>query len=68
LQFQESKINYENDEGLKPEGCTGKIEFKNVNFCYPSRKDVEIMKGLSEPLQLVFKRLNLVPIIKEAQF
>ena len=44
---QESKINYEEDGGLIPKSCAGKIEFKNVDFSYPSRKDVKIMKGLT---------------------
>ncbi|XP_063693781.1 ATP-dependent translocase ABCB1-like [Bolinopsis microptera] len=44
---RESKINYEEDRGMIPPSCAGKIEFKNVDFCYPSRKDVQIMKGFN---------------------
>ncbi|XP_063678804.1 ATP-dependent translocase ABCB1-like [Bolinopsis microptera] len=48
---RESTINYEEDKGLIPESCAGKIEFKNVGFCYPSRKDVQIMKGFNLTLE-----------------
>ncbi|XP_063686131.1 ATP-dependent translocase ABCB1-like [Bolinopsis microptera] len=48
---RESKINYENDRGMIPPSCAGKIEFKNVDFCYPSRKDVQIMKGFNLTLE-----------------
>ena len=43
--LQESNINYEKESGKIPGTCIGKIEFKNVDFCYPTRKDVQIMKG-----------------------
>ncbi len=33
--------------GLKPEKILGKIEFTNVNFSYPSRKDINVIKNLS---------------------
>ena len=33
--------------GLKPEKCEGMIEFKNVNFRYPSRKQAHVIKDLS---------------------
>uniref|UniRef100_A0A5F8HDW4 Multidrug resistance protein 1 n=1 Tax=Monodelphis domestica TaxID=13616 RepID=A0A5F8HDW4_MONDO len=33
--------------GHKPDNIKGNLEFKNVHFTYPSRKDVKILKGLS---------------------
>ncbi|CAB3261602.1 unnamed protein product [Arctia plantaginis] len=35
------------DRGLKPLSAEGVIEFKNVDFYYPSRPDVPILKGVS---------------------
>lgn len=34
-------------EGLKPTDIQGVIEFKNVSFQYPSRKEVKVLKNLS---------------------
>nr|XP_039267519.1 ATP-dependent translocase ABCB1-like [Styela clava] len=34
-------------EGLKPDIKDGEITFKNVRFCYPSRPEVEVLKGIS---------------------
>ncbi|XP_074048995.1 ATP-dependent translocase ABCB1 isoform X2 [Macrotis lagotis] len=33
--------------GHKPDNINGNLEFKNVHFTYPSRKDVKILKGLN---------------------
>lgn len=33
--------------GLKPESRSGEIEFKDVKFSYPTKKDVQILKGIS---------------------
>ncbi|XP_040500237.1 ATP-dependent translocase ABCB1 isoform X5 [Ursus maritimus] len=33
--------------GHKPDNIKGNLEFKNVHFSYPSRKEVKILKGLS---------------------
>ena len=44
------------DEGLRPGEVKGKIQLKNVKFNYPSRKEVDILKGLNltiEPGQTV---------------
>ena len=44
------------DEGLRPGEVKGNIELRNVKFNYPSRKDVDILKGLDltiEPGQTV---------------
>lgn len=42
-----SAIDSGSEEGLKPETCRGSITFENVRFNYPSRPDVQILKGLS---------------------
>lgn len=33
--------------GLKPEKRGGEIEFNNVNFSYPAKKDIQILKNVS---------------------
>uniref|UniRef100_A0A7N4P849 ATP binding cassette subfamily B member 1 n=1 Tax=Sarcophilus harrisii TaxID=9305 RepID=A0A7N4P849_SARHA len=33
--------------GHKPDNIKGNLEFKNVHFTYPSRKEVKILKGLN---------------------
>ncbi|KCV69523.1 hypothetical protein H696_03944 [Fonticula alba] len=35
------------DEGLKPEGVVGNIEFRDIHFTYPSRPDTKILNGLN---------------------
>src|SRR5207253_4496139 len=35
------------DEGLQIESLQGQIEFKEVQFSYPSRDDIEVLKGIS---------------------
>nr|XP_039267520.1 ATP-dependent translocase ABCB1-like [Styela clava] len=35
------------DKGQKPKNVNGEIEFKNVRFNYPSRAEVEVLKGVS---------------------
>ena len=42
-----SAIDPSNESGKQPEKVTGKIEFKNVEFTYPSRPDMKILKGLN---------------------
>uniref|UniRef100_A0AAR2LLW1 ATP-binding cassette sub-family B member 5 n=1 Tax=Pygocentrus nattereri TaxID=42514 RepID=A0AAR2LLW1_PYGNA len=34
-------------EGYKPDNIKGNIEFKNIYFSYPSRKNVKILQGMS---------------------
>ncbi|XP_054420071.1 ATP-dependent translocase ABCB1 [Pteronotus mesoamericanus] len=41
---------YSND-GHKPDNIKGNLEFKNVHFSYPSRKEVKILKGLNLQVQ-----------------
>uniref|UniRef100_A0A674I8Q2 ABC-type xenobiotic transporter n=1 Tax=Terrapene triunguis TaxID=2587831 RepID=A0A674I8Q2_9SAUR len=38
-------------EGYRPDKLKGDIEFKNIHFCYPSRPDVKILKGLNLKVQ-----------------
>ena len=33
--------------GHKPDNIQGNLEFKNIHFSYPSRKEVQILKGLN---------------------
>jgi len=44
---REPEIDSSSDEGHKPDKVNGEIEFKNVHFTYPSRPDIEILKGVS---------------------
>uniref|UniRef100_A0A8C6RDM7 Multidrug resistance protein 1 n=1 Tax=Nannospalax galili TaxID=1026970 RepID=A0A8C6RDM7_NANGA len=37
--------------GHKPDNIKGNLEFKNIHFSYPSRKDVPILKGLNLKVQ-----------------
>ncbi|EGW07208.1 Multidrug resistance protein 1 [Cricetulus griseus] len=37
--------------GYKPDNIKGNLEFKNIHFSYPSRKDVQILKGLNLKVQ-----------------
>lgn len=40
-------IDSDSNEGTKKEKLSGEIEFKNVDFQYPTRPDVPILKNLS---------------------
>ncbi|XP_057807627.1 ABC transporter B family member 11-like isoform X2 [Salvia miltiorrhiza] len=42
-----SKIDSSNESGITLENISGKIEFRHVNFSYPSRPDIQILKDLS---------------------
>ncbi|MGZ3745453.1 MAG: ABC transporter ATP-binding protein, partial [Pseudobdellovibrionaceae bacterium] len=35
------------DEGAELSSVEGRIDFKNVHFSYPSRSDIEVLKGIS---------------------
>ncbi|KFO56227.1 Multidrug resistance protein 1, partial [Corvus brachyrhynchos] len=43
----EPQIDSYSETGYKPDHIKGNLEFKNVYFNYPSRPDVEILKGLN---------------------
>ncbi|XP_050194817.1 ATP-dependent translocase ABCB1 [Myiozetetes cayanensis] len=43
----EPQIDSYSEAGYKPDHIKGNLEFKNVYFNYPSRPDVEILKGLN---------------------
>uniref|UniRef100_A0AAR2KX54 ATP-binding cassette sub-family B member 5 n=1 Tax=Pygocentrus nattereri TaxID=42514 RepID=A0AAR2KX54_PYGNA len=40
-------IDSSSKEGYKPDNIKGNIEFKNIYFSYPSRKNVKILQGMS---------------------
>ncbi|XP_062847623.1 ATP-dependent translocase ABCB1-like [Trichomycterus rosablanca] len=40
-------IDSSSNDGYKPDLIMGDIEFKNVHFSYPSRKDVKILQGMN---------------------
>ncbi|XP_075443273.1 ATP-binding cassette sub-family B member 5 isoform X1 [Ascaphus truei] len=44
---QTSTIDSFSTEGYKPDNIKGNVEFKNVNFFYPSRPNVQVLKGLN---------------------
>ena len=49
-------IDSSSDKGKRPKSLTGKVQFKNVQFHYPSRPDVPVLQGLNfeiEPGQTV---------------
>ena len=41
------KINYEDKGGIQKDCFDGNVEFRNVNFNYPSRKDVVVLNKIS---------------------
>uniref|UniRef100_A0A6I8NX08 ATP binding cassette subfamily B member 1 n=1 Tax=Ornithorhynchus anatinus TaxID=9258 RepID=A0A6I8NX08_ORNAN len=43
----EPNIDSYSEDGYKPGAIKGNLEFKNVHFSYPSRKEVQILKGLN---------------------
>nr|AAI54557.1 Zgc:172149 protein [Danio rerio] len=43
----EPKINSFSEEGYKLDVVKGNIEFKNINFRYPSRDDVKVLNGMN---------------------
>ncbi|XP_075414573.1 ATP-dependent translocase ABCB1 [Tenrec ecaudatus] len=46
-----SSIDSYSADGHKPDNIKGNLEFKNVHFSYPSRKEVKILKGLNLKVQ-----------------
>uniref|UniRef100_A0A674AXM9 ABC-type xenobiotic transporter n=1 Tax=Salmo trutta TaxID=8032 RepID=A0A674AXM9_SALTR len=44
---QPRPIDSSSKEGHKPDCVKGDIEFKNIHFSYPSRKDVKILQGVN---------------------
>uniref|UniRef100_A0A669QYL3 ATP binding cassette subfamily B member 1 n=1 Tax=Phasianus colchicus TaxID=9054 RepID=A0A669QYL3_PHACC len=47
----EPQIDSYSDAGHKPDHIKGNLEFQNVFFNYPSRPDIEILKGLNLKIQ-----------------
>lgn len=53
---RQSEIDPMAESGVKPAGITGRLRFEDIHFRYPSRPDIEILKGLTvdvEPGQTV---------------
>lgn len=44
---RESKIDPLSPHGLRPSSFSGNIEFRNVHFRYPARKNVNVLNGLN---------------------
>ncbi|XP_062979770.1 ATP-dependent translocase ABCB1-like [Elgaria multicarinata webbii] len=44
-------IDSSSSDGFKPDKLQGEIEFKNIHFSYPSRPDMQILKGLNLKIQ-----------------
>ncbi|XP_030301088.1 ATP-binding cassette sub-family B member 5 [Calypte anna] len=44
-------IDSSSKEGYKPDKLIGEIEFRNIHFSYPSRPDVNILRGLNLKVQ-----------------
>ncbi|RDD35897.1 Multidrug resistance protein 1, partial [Trichoplax sp. H2] len=40
-------IDASSDEGEKPSNVTGDIQLRNINFTYPARKDVQVLKNFN---------------------
>jgi ATP-binding cassette subfamily B (MDR/TAP) protein 1 len=40
-------IDSSSPDGLKPDGVKGRIEFRNVTFAYPTRKEINVFDGFS---------------------
>uniref|UniRef100_A0A8K9URQ3 ATP-binding cassette sub-family B member 5 n=1 Tax=Oncorhynchus mykiss TaxID=8022 RepID=A0A8K9URQ3_ONCMY len=45
--YEPRPIDSSSKEGHKPDCVKGDIEFKNIHFSYPSRKDVKILQGVN---------------------
>ena len=45
--FQESKINSTGGDIIPNNECRGVLELKDVHFSYPTKDDVEVLKGVS---------------------
>ncbi|KAM4874400.1 ATP-dependent translocase ABCB1 isoform 1-T1 [Thomomys bottae] len=45
------KINSFSMRGHKPDNIKGNLEFRNIHFSYPSRKEVKVLKGLNLKVQ-----------------
>ncbi|EHB12084.1 Multidrug resistance protein 1 [Heterocephalus glaber] len=47
----EPSINSFSTHGHKPDNIRGDLEFRNIHFSYPSRKEVKVLKGLNLKVQ-----------------
>lgn len=41
------RASQETRQGLRPNLCEGRIEFRDVHFHYPTRTDIEVLKGIN---------------------
>jgi ATP-binding cassette subfamily B (MDR/TAP) protein 1 len=44
---RKSEIDPLNEEGKVPTACVGSIEIENIDFSYPARPDIKVLKGLT---------------------
>ncbi|XP_067948051.1 ATP-dependent translocase ABCB1-like [Watersipora subatra] len=56
------EIDSSSEEGLKPETIQGEIEFQDVSFSYPLRKEVKVLNGLT----LSVKKEEKVALVGES--
>ena len=47
IYIKKSKINHEANNGITPKGVVGDIEFRDIEFKYPAREDVQVLKDLN---------------------
>ena len=61
MMLQEPEIDSQSEEGIKPTNMVGNIEFRGIQFVYPSRPDVTV----SNPNQSkhIFHDYNLVHMV-----
>lgn len=45
------EIDPDSDAGLKPENIKGDIEFRNIDFFYPTRPDVQVLKDFNVKIE-----------------
>jgi len=48
---RESTIDPLSDQGVIPDKCDGQIQVKNVRFSYPSRPDVQVLRGYNVTIE-----------------
>ncbi|KAE9546183.1 hypothetical protein FO519_010605, partial [Halicephalobus sp. NKZ332] len=47
LAMIDTKPKLQKTGGLAPKAIEGKVEFKNVHFCYPSRPTIRVLEDIS---------------------
>lgn len=51
FEYLDRKPKHPADGAEAPETCTGLVEFKDITFAYPTRPEIDILKGVSFTLQ-----------------